>query len=231
MRAKGSRLPIVAMNFAMTFDGKISTRNRTPSDFSSKRDKRRLLELRSEADAILVTARTLRADRMTLGLPARDLQAARQARGAPRFPLRVILSNSGRIDPEHPVFETDFAPILIFSTTRMPKRARTSLEGKATLHLSDTGTVSLREMMETLRRSYGAKRLICEGGGTLARSLFAEKLVDIVHLTLCPRVFGGRKAITLTGPAGDYLSESTRCRLAKMEVIGEECFLTYKVLK
>ena len=69
--------PFVTANFAITADGRISTRNLTPATFSSPRDKRRLLEIRAACDAILVGARTLSADSMTLGIPA-DLRAARE---------------------------------------------------------------------------------------------------------------------------------------------------------
>lgn len=61
--------PFVTANFAVTADGRISTRNFTPSDFSSKRDKRRLVKIRAACDAVLVGARTLAADTMTLGIP------------------------------------------------------------------------------------------------------------------------------------------------------------------
>ena len=91
--------PFVTANFAVTADGRISTRNHTPSDFSSAADKRRLLEIRAACDAVLVGARTLAADTMTLGLPAEDLRAARRERGLPEMPLRVIerAASGGRL--------------------------------------------------------------------------------------------------------------------------------------
>ena len=67
--------PFVTANFALTWDAKVSTKNRSPANFSSPRDKRRLLEIRSEADAILVGATTIATDHMSMGLPAADLRA------------------------------------------------------------------------------------------------------------------------------------------------------------
>src|SRR5688500_4921459 len=92
--------PFVTANFALTADGRTSTRNFTPTDFSTPRDKHRLLEIRASCDAVLVGGRTLVADEMALGLPDAALRAQREKRGAAPYPLRVILSNRGRLSPE-----------------------------------------------------------------------------------------------------------------------------------
>jgi 5-amino-6-(5-phosphoribosylamino)uracil reductase len=73
------------------------------------------------------------------------------------------------------------------------------------------------------------KRLVCEGGAQVFRSLAAADLVDEVHVTLCPRIFGGIAAPTLTGVAGEFLPASISLALAKMEVVDGECFLRYRV--
>ncbi|MCX8512595.1 MAG: hypothetical protein ORN83_12625, partial [Chthoniobacteraceae bacterium] len=44
--------PYVVANFAITWDGRISTVDRTPSNFSSSVDKKRFLEIRAEGDAV-----------------------------------------------------------------------------------------------------------------------------------------------------------------------------------
>ncbi len=224
--------PKVSVNFAMTWDGRISTRNRTPADFSSKRDKRRLLEIRSEADAVLVGAKTVEADAMTLGMPDADLRAARASRGQAEYPLRVLASNTGRIDPGLRVFQSRFSPIALFSTERMPVKTRKALAGKADLHLDAGATVDLSGMLNTLHSRYGVRTVDCEGGGTLFRSLLEAGLVDAINLTLCPRIFGGGvRAATLTGFPGHFLPRSVTCSLQAMEVIEGECFLRYRVLK
>jgi riboflavin-specific deaminase-like protein len=221
--------PFVIANFAITADGRISTRKKTPSDFSSPRDKRRLLEIRAAADAVLASARTIRADRMTMGLPAEDLRAMRSAEGRPAYPQRVVLTQRGRLDPALPIFAHAFSPIIIFSTTRMPKALRAQLAAKATLHLAPGGTVDLHAMMRTLHAEHRIERLVCEGGAQVFRSLLEAGLVDELNLTLCPRIFGGRAAPTLTGVAGVFLPKSIRMELCEMLPIDSECFLRYRL--
>ena len=221
--------PFVTANFALTWDGRISTRRHTPADFSSKADKRRLVEIRARCDAVLVSAKTAAADNMSLGLPDPALRAARTARGQREYPLRVLLTNSGRIDPTLRLFTKTFSPIVIFSTTRMPARTRAALAAKADLWLYESASVNLFAMLATLRTDYGVRRLVCEGGAQIFRALLTAGLVDELHATLCPRLFGGEKAPTLTGLTGAFLPASIPLTLKKMDVSGGECFLRYRI--
>jgi riboflavin-specific deaminase-like protein len=213
--------PFVTANFAITADGRISTRNFTPADFSSKRDKRRLVKIRTGCDAVLAGARTLAADTMTLGIPG--------FRTKP--PLRVIVSNSGRVAPSLRVFQGPGAPIVIFTTKKMPAATREALAGVADIFLHPTPTVDLTLALAILRADYGVKRLVCEGGGTLLCSFAAADLLDELHLTLCPRIFGGRGAPTLTGLPGKFLPKSVQLRLVEMRSAGDECFTRWSVVR
>ncbi len=229
MKAPKASRPFVTANFAITRDARISTRRGTPSDFSSPRDKRRLVEIRAQCDAILVSAKTISVDNMSMGLPDETLRAARVRRGQAAYPIRVLLTNSGRIKSGLRIFEKDFSPIVIFSTTCMPAKTRAELAPKADLWLHEGATVNLDAMLATLRAEYGVKRLVCEGGAQVLRSLLAADLVDELHTTLCPRIFGGMQAPTLTGVAGEFLPASIALRLVEREVVDGECFLRYRV--
>ncbi len=224
-------LPQVAVNFALTWDGRISTRNRTRADFSSPLDKHRLMEIRASGDALLVGRITQETEQMAMGIGDAALQNARVQRGQTPEPLRVVVSGSGRIDPEARLFQTGRAPVIIFSTTQMPESTRAALEGKATLHLEAAAHVDLRALLQRLRSQYGVQRLVCEGGPTLLRSMLQEHLVDEINLTFCPRIFGGSDAPTLTGGPGAFLPAAIDCKLEAMETIGDECFARYRVLK
>lgn len=213
----------------MTADGKITTRDYSPVDFTSREDKMHLLRQRARADAVLVGHSTLQKDNVRLGLPKGALQDERIARGQAAAPLRVIVSNEGRIDPSLKIFKSEIAPILIFSTTRMPRRSQKVLREKATLHLSESPSLDLRWMLQQLRREYKVRSVACEGGAALFRSMLELDLVDQLNLTIAPYLFGGRDAPTLTGVSKDFLPATVRCTLIDMRVVGEECFLTYRV--
>jgi len=220
--------PFVVATFAMTADGKVTTRTLAPVDFTSREDKLHLFRQRALADAVLIGHTSLKRDNVRLGLPA-ELQEARTKGGQSRCPLRVIISNKGRIDHRLKIFQSDISPIIIFSTKRMPPKYRKVLESKATLHLSDAEHVDLPIMLATLRNKYNVRRLACEGGPTLFRALLKRSFIDQLNLTLAPYMFGGAKAPTLTGLSKEFLPHSVRCSLVDMRTIGDECFLTYRI--
>jgi riboflavin-specific deaminase-like protein len=233
-RKATARRPFVAATFAVTADGKITTRTFAPVDFTSREDKLHLIRQRALADAVLIGYGTLKRDNVRLGIPRPELRAERVTRKQSPYPLRVIVSNEGRIDPTLNIFQTDPAkagPIVIFSTTRMPRRYQTALRKKSTVHLSATRTVDLAAMLQQLRREYKVRSVACEGGAQLFRALLEEGLVDQLNLTIAPVLVGGHDAPTLTGISKDFLPASVRCSLRDVQVVGQECFLTYRVLR
>ena len=206
----------VSLNFAISADGKIAGVRRSGGRWTSEADLNRLLALREGADALLVGRGTLEADEMSLTVP-----------GAPpsRQPLRCVVSRSGRIDPDHKLFRTPGGPVHLLVVTG-PDAPPAEIAEAATLH-RDT----LAGFLETLRRKFGVRRLHCEGGGQLARELFALDVVDTLHLTWAAHtMFGGHEAPGITGLPGDFLPTSRRFRLVEFDPRADrgECFLTYR---
>jgi 2,5-diamino-6-(ribosylamino)-4(3H)-pyrimidinone 5'-phosphate reductase len=220
--------PFVIATFAMTADGKVTTKNFGPVDFTSREDKLHLFRQRALADAVLLGHTSLERDNVRLGVPA-ELQELRIKRGQSRSPLRVIVSNKGRIDDRLKIFQSDISPIIIFSTKRMPPKNQEALCKTATLHLTGAMEVDLAAMLKTLRDQYKVRTLACEGGPTLFRSLLEEGLVDQLNLTIAPYMFGGAKAPTLTGLSKKFLPASVHCSLIEMRTVADECFLTYRI--
>src|SRR5262245_60520684 len=102
-RPKSSR-PFVAVTFAMTVDGKITTKDFTPINFTSREDKQHLLRQRAFGDAVLIGHSTLKHDNVRLGIPDPEMRQSRIARGQTPYPLRVIVSNEGCIDARLNIF-------------------------------------------------------------------------------------------------------------------------------
>ena len=227
-RAHIRKRPFVVATFAITADGKVTTKNFGPVDFTSREDKLHLFRQRASADAVLIGHTSLERDNVRLGLPA-ELQERRMKRGQSRWPIRVIISNKGKIDERLKIFQSDISPIIVFSTKRMPRKNQKALQTKATLHLTGAEHVDLAVMLETLCTQYKVGRLACEGGPTLFRALLEEDLINQLNLTIAPYIFGGATAPTLTGLDNKFLPASVHCSLIKMRTIESECFLTYRI--
>lgn len=206
--------PWISINLAMSADGKLSSVSRIPSGWTSRADHDRLLSLRGNADALLVGRGTLEADRMTLTVPGDGPQ-----------PLRCVASRSGDFDPAHPLFSKPGGPIHLLQTSASGA-GNTGRFPNATWHRE-----SLPGFLARLHDEHGVRRLHCEGGGELIRSLEELGVIDEIHLTFAAHtLFGGRNAPTVTGVPGPFLSKAGQYRLVHMDPRPElgECFASYQ---
>ncbi len=226
---RNSGPPFVVVNMAMTADGKIATANRAVSSFSSRQDCEHLLRLRATADAVLAGARTVDSNPVNLGPGAARFRRLRLRRGLAEFNLRVIVSGSGTVNPSAEVFRHRFSPVIVLTTKRAPAAALRLLRPLAdSVKICGSKRINLRAALCWLRRDWGVKRLLCEGGGELNDALFRAGLVDELHLTICPRIFGGRTAPTIADGSGfARLASAAAFRLKSARRHGDELFLTF----
>ena len=226
-------LPFVLINMAMTADGKIATADRRVSSFGSPRDHEHLLALRATADAVMAGARTVDLNRINLGPGPAKYRALRRQRGLAEFNLRIIVSRSGSVNPGAEVFRRRFSPIIILTTRRAGKHRLNRLRALAdAVKICGAKEINFRRALVWLRATWGVKRLLCEGGGELNDALFRAGLVNELHLTVCPRIFGGRTAPTVA----DGLGAATLAGAAQLELQSArrhkgEMFLIYRGLK
>src|SRR5262249_44144068 len=124
-------LPFMFSNFAMTADGKIAFASGEFEPFSSRRDREHMMELRAQADAVICGARTVEVTATILGNGGKRFSKLRLEFGRAEFPLRVLVSGSGSIDPHAAIFQKRFSPIIILTTRRAPKRKLQTLHAVA----------------------------------------------------------------------------------------------------
>lgn len=220
--------PFVFVNMAMTADGKIASAHRNISSFGSEQDQKHLLELRATADAVMSGVRTVNYGKINMGTGGVAFQKQRLSRGLARHNLRIIVSGSGSINPDAEVFKHDFSPIIILTTQRIPTATHHRLNTLADVKISGKTAINFHDALRWLKRSWGVNRLLCEGGGELNDALFRAGLIDELHLTVCPKIFGGRKSPTIADGLGfNNLALATRLELTSMKRIGDELFLVY----
>ena len=206
--------PHISTNLAISADGKISSVAGIPSGWTSKADQARLLELRQNADALLVGRGTLESDRMTLTVPGKSLQ-----------PLRCVVSRSGKFDFSHPLFQKPGGAIHLLTTGEFPSETQECPFDRIAFHHR-----SLADFLETLALEHGVKSLHCEGGGQLIRALAGLDVIDEFHLTLAGHtLFGGLRAPTGTGIPAEFLEATRNFSISHFEPRPElgECFLSY----
>lgn len=226
-------LPFVFINMAMTADGKIATANRLVSSFGSPRDQDHLLQLRATADAVMAGARTADLNPINMGPGPARYRRRRLRRGVAEFNLRIIVSRSGTVNPKAAVFKHTFSPIIILTTRRATTARLKKLRALAAeVKVCGAKEINFVRALRWLRAKWGIKRLLCEGGGELNDALFRAGLVNELHLTVCPRIFGGGAAPTIAdGVGAGSLARAVRLEFDSARRRGNEMFLAYRVVK
>jgi 2,5-diamino-6-(ribosylamino)-4(3H)-pyrimidinone 5'-phosphate reductase len=228
-----TRLPFVSVNVAITADGKLAPDTRHFIPFSSKRDRDLMMELRSEADAVMSGATTVSDGKVELGPGGKRYQRKRLERGLSEFNLRVIVSGSGSISQTAHIFTTRFSPILLLTTEAAPQgRLRKLAKVADDIFVSKGQRLDVIGALQWLREKWKVKRLLCEGGGEVNAAMFEAGVVNEIYVTICPLIFGGRKAPTLADGDGiEELAEALQLKLKRMEQVGDELYCVFRVVK
>ena len=217
---------------AMTADGKIATANRAVHTFGSRRDLAHLYELRATADAVMCGARTVEISQATLGNGGEKFRHQRLQHQLAEYPVRVVVSGSCTLDPASEIFKTHFSPLLILTTRRIHPKNLRQLETLATaVKICGETEIDFRRTLRWLQQKWGIQRLLCEGGGELNDALFRADLVDEIHLTICPKIFGGRTAPTIADGLGlPHLANAKNFKIGSIRAIKGELFTVFSRL-
>ena len=177
----------------ITADGKLTLRRGASSKILTRhmdREAEALLHRsRAECDAIMVGSNTVRIDNPFL--------TVRMAAG--KSPLRVIPNSMADLPLDANVFGPD-APTLVAVTAAAPAERLGALRQRGIeVLVAGEGQVDLPLLMRRLREDFGVRRLMVEGGPTLASRMFAGRLVDEIRLIHLPFIVGGDDTPSLVG--------------------------------
>ena len=218
------------INAAITADGKLASADRHIPSPGSKRDQEHMMELRALADAVLIGARTADLHPVHLGPGGEKYRKLRLKHGLSEYNLRIIVSGSGTVDPKADIFKKRFSPIIILTTERITARRRQALEHVAhEVKVCGEKEIDFAAALTWLRKRWNVRRLLSEGSGQVNDPMFRAGLIDELHLTICPYLFGGRNAPTLSDGTGvTKLADAYQMKLKSMQRIGDELFLVYR---
>jgi riboflavin-specific deaminase-like protein len=178
--------PYLFTNFVVTLDGHATLRGRS-GPIGSEADTRMLVGLRTKAEAVMIGAGTMRAERY--GRVVRDphKRARRERAGLPHDPLMVLVS--GRLDLpwDAELFTCGQGRVLIFTASDADP-PDTATKVRVERH---EGEVDMAEAMRFLRQERGVRSLLCEGGPTVHAQLIEGGLVDELFVTQAPKLGGG----------------------------------------
>jgi len=206
-------LPLVILKAAISLDGRVATSAGESKWITGAAARRRVHALRAEADAIAVGVGTV--------LAADPRRSVRD--GSRRAATRVVFDAALRTPPDARLLARRAGGVVILAAPDAPRARLARLERAGARvvtvpRAARGGGVSLRRALRALARE-GINTILLEGGGRLATSFLAERLVDRVALFYAPIVLGGARP--LVGDLGiSRLAGAIRLRSATCRRIG-----------
>jgi len=216
--------PYLVLNMVATLDGKAALSGRT-AGIGSPADRELFHHLRTQADAVMAGAGTLRAERY--GRIVRDpaLRDKRTREGLERDPLACVVSASLDGLAEIPLLAVPEQRVAVLTgpSGELPPREAPVEYVRASPAGDDGGEVDLRAALGRLRAEWGVRSVLCEGGPTLNAGLLRAGLVDELFLSLAPKLASGADALTIV--AGAELPEVAEVELVWLLERHGELFL------
>jgi len=217
--------PYTLLSCSMSIDGFIDGTTESRLLLSNDQDFDRVDEERAKVDAILVGATTVRNDnpRLLVRDPARRRE--RVARGLPPNPVKVTLTERGRLDPSSRFFADDGTHKLVYAGTSVADHVRGRLGDLS--EVVDAGEpVRIHALTEDLH-ARGVRRLMVEGGAAVHTQFLADDLVDELQLVVAPFFVGDPAARRFVGEAHFPWHTGRRAALAETRQIGDVVLLRY----
>jgi riboflavin biosynthesis pyrimidine reductase len=189
--------PRTFANFVATADGRAAFQGRS-GPLSDEADRAMFHGLRELVDAVLVGTGTLRVERYGRLVGDRPRRLWRTESGLSPEPLACIVTRSGEVPIDIPLFAEPEARIVIFTSEALDV---SGCAADVDVIRVDPGELTLTTALRRLRREYDVRGLLCEGGPTLFGAMLQETLVDELFLTLVPKLSGGGSAPSVSeGP-------------------------------
>jgi 5-amino-6-(5-phosphoribosylamino)uracil reductase len=217
--------PYVLLSCAMSIDGCLDAPGPQRLILSGDADLDRVDEERTEADAIMVGAATIRRDNPRLLIRSAARRAARIARDLPEHPARVTLTGSGDLDPGARFFAPAGAGAVVYCAAPEAPKLQFRLNELAQV-IAVPPPVGLVAILADLSRR-GVRRLLVEGGARLGREFLAAGLVDELALAVAPFFVGAAAAPRFAGPAVYPHDPGRPMRLAEVRQLDEVVLLRY----
>jgi riboflavin-specific deaminase-like protein len=212
--------PYLGLNMVSSLDGKATVDWRTKG-LSSDLDRRLFHGLRTQVDAVMIGAGTVRTERYGRMAKSDELRDRREAEGLARNPLAVVVSGRLDLPADLPLLHEPEQRVVIAtgSDATLPGLA-------AQVEYLRSGD-DLPLLMTHLHDRHGVRSILCEGGPTLNSFLLAAGLVDELFLTLSPKLVGGAAALTIV--AGRDLVEPAELTLVSLAEGDGELFGRWRV--
>lgn len=193
----GASRPYTVVNFIASADGRATFQGRS-APLGDPVDREVFHGLREQAEAVMAGTHTVRIERYGRMIKDPGRRERRLAAGRSPEPLFCLVTRSGDVPVDAPIFSEPDARVVVFGPEELELPA---VEAQLQVVRLDPGELTLTTALRRLRSEFGVRSLLCEGGPTIYNGLLHEHLVDEMFLTLAPKLSGGGAEPAITsGP-------------------------------
>jgi diaminohydroxyphosphoribosylaminopyrimidine deaminase/5-amino-6-(5-phosphoribosylamino)uracil reductase len=209
------KLPYVTLKVAQSTDGKISLAKNKQTWLTGKKSIKYVHKLRSEFDAVLVGAGTIKTDN--------SLLTVREVKG--RNPVRVIIDGRLSIPINSKVIErSDPQKTIIITSKTASERKTKQLSAKGIkvfkLKSSSNNQISIKSVLMLLAKQKITSVLV-EGGSEIFTQFLEKNLFDEIIILQSPKILG-------RGILAFNTKKLKRIQLSGAEKIGEDLKFIYR---
>ncbi|HEX3279456.1 MAG TPA: dihydrofolate reductase family protein [Thermoleophilaceae bacterium] len=212
--------PYLILNMVSSLDGKATIEWRTKG-LSTDLDRELFHRLRTQVDAVMVGAGTVRIERYGRMTKSDELRQARVDEGLSPDPRAVVVSARLDLPADLPLLNEPEQQVVIATGSDA------SLPDMGDQVVYERTGEDLPLLMARLRERHGVRSVLCEGGPTLNSHLLSAGVVDELWLTLNPKLAGGAAALTIV--AGRELVEPLELEPISIAEGGGDLFTRWRV--
>ncbi len=186
--------PYIVIFVTQSVDGKIASVDGF-SKLSCPEDKLRQYWLRSKVDGVLVGANTVISD---------DPRLYPKIFGRHGKYYRVVIDGLLRSPVSARIFDVSEYGTIVLTTGCAPREKIAELRSRGVYVevVSSKPPIDIGKAVEVLHKEYGIESVLVEGGGETIWSFVERRLFDEFRVTVSPKIFGGKSAVSSVGGRG-----------------------------
>lgn len=217
-----TRMPYVALKYAMTADGKIATVTGASRWISNDVSRHHAHNLRHVYSSILVGIETVLQDDPLLNC---RLEHAVQ-------PIRIICDSHLRIPLDCQICKTakEYKTIIAYANDSFGNKETLESMGLTLWQLPDENNqVSLTNLLKKLGEN-GIDSVLVEGGGSIHFSFLQSRLAQKLYIYFAPKIFGGKDAKSpVAGKGIPQPEDAFELKLLDSQILDGDILLEYEI--
>lgn len=225
-----TKMPYVALKYAMTLDGKIATKSGESKWISNEKSRNFVHTLRNRYSGIMAGIGTVLADDPMLNCRLENEKGEMIGRN----PLRIICDSKLRIPLNSKIVNSagEIKTLVACASSELRSESEkiTFEEKKRQLEGAGVEVIETGRNLQELMRILGEKKIdsvLVEGGSEIHFAALESGIVSKIYAFVAPKIFGGISKSPVGGEGVSHVCDAFNFTLEKITQIEDDVLLEY----